>query len=648
MTYRILISPAVLPIALVLALPLTVSAAERPEKLIETPMYEKAVAEGKLPPVQDRIPAVPAVVGFTQSDELAGRHGGTLKLLMGRKKDTRQMVVYGYGRLIGYDKKFNLVPDILEKFEFEDGRILTFHLRKGHKWSDGQPFTSEDFRYYFEDVATNKLVANESLPLAMLVEGRPPAFEILDEQTVRYTWHKPNPFILPRLAGARPIYLYRPAHYLKKFHLKYTSKQVLDGLIKKHRKRNWTAMHYVVGQQYKNENPDLPSLQPWVLTTRPPAKRFNFERNPYYHRVDLNGRQLPYIDRVKINVTSSKLIALKAGAGDSDLQSRGLSFSNYTLLKGSEKKFGYSTKLWRTGKGARWALYPNLNFKDPEWRRLFRTAAFRQALALAVDRHEINQVFYYGLARPSNNSVLPESSFFDPAIAKRFVQYDPATANKMLDGLGLDKRNGDGIRLLPSGKIMELTVVFSTEQSEPADIMELVSDTWRKIGIKVNSKPLHREIMRNRIFSGAVQMAMWSGLENGIPGPETSPKEFAPMSQQQLQWPMWGQYQETRGKSGEQIDMTVPKKLFELNARWRTMRDTASRAGIWREMIDLHSKNVFSIGIISGVPQVILANKRLKNVPEKAVYNWDPGAHFGIYRPDTFWFTGTDKKKKLN
>ncbi|MCS5599194.1 MAG: ABC transporter substrate-binding protein [Rhodospirillales bacterium] len=618
--------------------PSTSMTTERPGIFLETPMFEAAVAAGKLPPVKKRLPEEPFLLKTGQQGFQPGKHGGSLKLLMGRKKDTRQLVVYGYARLVGYDKNFNFLPDILKKFEVKHGRIFTLHLRKGHRWSDGHPFTSEDFRYYFEDVATNKKIANESLPQVMLVEGKPPLFEVLDKHTVRYTWHKPNPFILPRLAGARPIYLYRPAHYLKKFHIKYTPLRALEALAKKAKKRNWLALHYIVGQQYKNVNPELPSLQPWVLVTKPPAKRFNFLRNPYYHRVDMNGRQLPYINDVKVNVTSSKLIPIKAGSGETDLQSRGLNFTNYTLLKKSEKKFGYSTKLWRTAKGARWAIYPNLNFRDMEWRKLFRNVNFRRALSIAIDRHEINQVFYYGLARETNNSVLRESPLFDEKFANRWSQFDLNTANQMLDDLGLVKRNSKGFRLLPNGQPMELTVVFSTEEDEPSDILELVSDTWSQIGIKVLSKPLHREVMRNRIFSGNVQMSIWSGLENGIPNASSSPAELAPTSQQQLQWPMWGQYLETGGKSGQAIDMKVPQKLFELKDAWREARSEGDRIKIWHEMLDTYTSNVFSIGIIASVPQVVLVNNSLQNVPDKAIYNWDPGAHFGIYRPCTFWF----------
>jgi len=613
--------------------------------LIETPMFEADVTAGKLPKVGDRLPQNPSVVDMKEMGLENGRHGGALKVLMGRKKDTRQMVVYGYARLVGYDKKFNLKPDILAKIEVEEGRIFTFHLRRGHRWSDGHPFTAEDFRYYFEDVAREKEVRNESLPIAMVVDGEMPKFEVLDSHTVRYSWTKPNPFFLPRLAGARPMFIYRPAHYLKRYHQKFGDPAFIDAEIKKAKKRNWVALHYVVSRQYKNVNPDLPSLQPWVLATRPPAKRFVFRRNPYFHRVDTAGRQLPYIDEVKMNVTNSKLIPIKTGSGESDLQARGLNFSSITALKQSEAQFGYSTLLWRTAKGARWALFPNLNAKDPMWQKLMRDVRFRRALSLGINRHEINQVIFYGLAREANNTVLPESPLYHPVYAKRWAKFDLKRANKLLDEIGLTEKNPAGYRLLPDGNPLEITIVFSTEESEPADVLELVRDSWRRIGVKLFPKPMQRDVLRNRVFSGLVKMSMWSGIENGIPAPEFSPKELAPTSQHQLQWPRWGQFMETRGKSGVPVDMPLAKKLLILNDQWALAVNRDQKVKIWSEMLEIYTDQMYSIGIVSSVPQVIVTNSRLRNVPKLAVYNWDPGAHFGIYRPDVFWFGAGGKRQ---
>ena len=186
-------------------------------QFIETPSLAEEVSAGRLPPVEHRLPAQPSVVRLDGDGLAPGRHGGELRLLMGRAKDVRLMVVYGYARLVGYDPDYRLAPDLLAGMDVEEGRVFTLRLRPGHRWSDGRPFTSEDFRYYWEDIATNESLAPFGPPRAYLVEGEPPRFEVLDEHTVRYTWARPNPFFLPALAGARPEPLYAPAHYLGRF-----------------------------------------------------------------------------------------------------------------------------------------------------------------------------------------------------------------------------------------------------------------------------------------------------------------------------------------------------------------------------------------------------------------------------------------------
>src|SRR5688572_31088532 len=187
---------------------------------VEAPMLRLDVSTGNLPPLEKRLPQQPLVVntGFP------GQHGGALHSLVGRSRDTRLLVVYGYARLVGYDRNLELVPDILESFEAQEGRIFTLRLRKGHRWSDGHPFTTEDFRYYWEDVANNKELAPAGPPSDMLVDGTPPKFEVLSETVVRYTWQKPNPNFLPRQAGAAPLFLYRPAAYPNPLDTKYSEK----------------------------------------------------------------------------------------------------------------------------------------------------------------------------------------------------------------------------------------------------------------------------------------------------------------------------------------------------------------------------------------------------------------------------------------
>jgi peptide/nickel transport system substrate-binding protein len=603
---------------------------------IEPPSLAAQVKARRLPPVDKRLPEKPLVLSLGAAGSVPGRHGGTLNTLAGRSRDTRLFTIYGYARLVGYDRQLNIVPDILESLEVQEGRVFTLRLRTGHRWSDGQPFTTEDFRYYWEDVANNRELSPSGPPRDMLVDGQPPKFEVLDETTVRYTWTKPNPHFLPRLAGAAPLFIFRPAHYLKQFHKKYSA-AVREAEASGTATRRWSAVHNRMDNLYEGDNPDLPTLQPWHNTTRPPADRFVAVRNPYFHRVDERGRQLPYIDRFVLTIADPKLIPAKAGAGDADLQARDLNFNNYTFLKQGEKQNGYRTLLWRPGRGSHVALFPNLNANDPVWRKLLRDVRFRRALSLAIDRSLVNQVLYFGLAIEGNNTVLEASPLYKEEYRTDWARYDRKGANKLLDELGL-KRGVDGVRKLPDGRPLEIIVETAGESTEQTDVLELIRETWREVGIRLYSKPSQREAFRNRIFAGETIMSVWSGLENGLPTPETAPEELAPTSQLQLQWPKFGQYYETGGKTGEAPDIPEVRELAELYKRWAVATTTEERAQIWHRMLEIHAEEQYVIGVVAGVPQPVVARDRLMNVPAQGFYNWDPGAFFGIYHPDTFWF----------
>ena len=616
----------------VLAILLSPSAPARAE-LQETPSLAAEVAGGALPPVSSRVPSEPALAEL----ETIGRPGGELRMLMASPKDTRLMVVYGYARLVAYTPALAIVPDMLEGMDVEGGRVFTLHLRAGHKWSDGQPFTAEDFRYWFEDVAENKQLSSAGLPAALLPNRQPPKFEVLDERTVRYSWPIPNPLFLPALAGPDPLFIYRPAHYLKQFHVKYADKEALDALVKKVGVRNWSALHNKYDVMYRNDNPDMPSLEPWILKTSLPADRIVFERNPYYYRVDGAGHQLPYIDRVVFNIANSRIIAAKTGAGESDLQARYLSFDDYTFLKANEAANGYKVLLWRTGPGSQLALYPNLNVDDEEWRRLMRDVRFRRALSLATDRHEINQAIYFGLAIEGQNTVLPESPLYRPEYRSAWASFDVNEANRLLDMIGLD-RASDGLRHLSDGRPLDIVVEDSGEASDKSDVLELIRDSWRQLGIRLFSRPSQLTLFRRRVFSGQTLMSLDKGIENGLATPQMSPWELAPTSQQQLEWPKWGQYAETNRTAGEAPDLPDVTRLKELYDSWLGGATSDQHAQVWHEMLRIWADQVFSIGLVAGVQQPVVVNAQLRNVPTDGMYNWDPGAHFGLYKPDGFWF----------
>jgi peptide/nickel transport system substrate-binding protein len=605
----------------------------------EVPYWSQEVASGELPPVTERIPEIPLVVDLEAKGRTFGTQGGTLRTLVSRSKDVRQMVNYGYSRLVIYDRNYDLVPDILRAVDIEDDRRFTLHLRPGHRWSDGAPFTSADFEYWWKHVVNNEDITPTGPPAFMNVAGQWGTVSFPDPLTVVFEWPVPNPAFLPLLAQATPPFIYRPAHYLKQFHEDFADPDVLAKAIRKERVNSWAALHNRLDNPEKFDNPDLPTLQPWTNVSDSDNSRQIFIRNPYYHRIDARGVQLPYIDTVEMSIVGAGLVAAKANAGEVDLQARGLDFPDIAMLrKGERDGSNYDTYLWSNGAASQIAIYPNLNFRDPVWRDIMRDPRFRHALSLGIDRHIINRTLYFGLGLEGGMTVLPQSPLFEESDLDAWADMDIDRANALLDDMGLTERTPAGLRKLPDGRPMEFIIETAGERQEEESALAIVTDTWRELGIRLIMRPLDRDILRNRLYAGQTMAAVWFGWDNGIPGPGTSPDYLAPTSQDFFAWPMWGQYYQTMGDSGEPPDLAPAKRLMELSEEWNLTQDRAERIAIWHEMLAIHAEQQYGIGILSQAPQPVVVSKRLNNVPREAIWAYEPGAHFGIHRIDEFYF----------
>jgi peptide/nickel transport system substrate-binding protein len=592
-----------------------------PALAAEPPLLADLVASGKLPPEAERLPALPRTTILDEhTQRTLGKRGGTINMLMARQKDIRMITVYGYARLVGYDRDLRLQADILLRYE------------------------TEDFRYQWQDVLTHPVMNRGGLSPALYAGGELPRFEVIDPLTVRYTWNAPNPLFLPALAGARPLDIFCASAYLKQFHADYADPKILAEAVAKEKVKSWKSLQIRKARSYRPENPDLPTLQPWRNTTKPPSSQFVFERNPYYHKVDQTGAQLPYIDRLIVNIAESSIIAAKTGSGEADLQQRYLRFEDYTFLKAGEKNNDYTVRLWTAGKGSALAFYPNLNTADPVWRAVLRDVRLRRALSLGLDRHQVNQVLFIGLAKESANTVLPGSPLYRDELGKAYAQYDPDGANALLDEMGLQRTRPGGLRLLPDGRPMELIVESTGESSMEADAMELVRDDWAKLGVKLFTRTSQRDIFRSRVAAGSTIMSVWAGVDNGAPTPDHSPAAFAPTDPYQLQWPSWGSHTSTRGKAGEAIDDPAAARLVTLYEKWLAAEDEPLKRAIWDEILDIHAEQVFAIGVVTATLEPVIVSNRLRNVPESGISSFDPFAYFGVYEMDAFWLTDAGKE----
>lgn len=622
--------------AVALAAPAQATGA-RPE-LQETLYLQHRVEAEDIPGIEDRVPLEPLIVDLAERGRTLGKQGGEIRTFIGRAKDIRYMVVYGYARLVGYDETFKLKADILKAVEVEEGRIFTLRLRRGHKWSNGDPFTAEDFRYWWEDIANNAELAPGGPPELMIVNGKVPTFEVIDEVTVRFTWEAPNPRFLPALAAARPPFIYRPSTFLKKYHAGFADPERLAERVAKGKQKSWASLHNKIDNMYKFDNPKLPTLQPWVNTDKKNNTRYRLQRNPFYHRIDSAGVQLPYIDTVEMTIAAGGLIPAKVNRGEADMQVRGIGFSDAAVLKRGEKEGGYTTYLWSSGTGSDIALYPNQTVSDPVWRELMRDVRFRRALSLAISRKALNKSLYYGMAMEAAVAALPASPFYSEGQLKSYAVYNPERANELLDEIGLTARDADGMRLLPDGRRMVLIVENAGERTEETDALELIAEMWRDVGVDMTFRSLDRDILRNKASSGQSMMPVWMGWNNGVPTPDASPKALAPVDQTNFSWPKWGQYFQTGGGAGDAPETPEAKRLLALFEEWSLASSESEKAAIWEEMLEIHADQVFAIGLISAAPQPVVFSARMRNVTKEGVFTWEPAAHLGAYRIDELYY----------
>lgn len=582
-------------------------------KFNEAPMLAELVKQGKLPPVEQRLPKNPLVV--TPVEEI-GQYGGIWHRTWKGLSDEWGIHKICHEHLVMTDKGgTKILPNIAESWKVsKDGKIYTFKLREGTRWSDGTPLTTEDVRFWYEDIIMNKELFPVP-PRILTAGGKPLEIEIIDKYNFRVKFAEPYPLFLITLAKEGGKYtFFAPSHYLKQFHPKYTPKEKIDQLVKEAGLQNWTQLFEMKGSGTKAylQNSELPVLWPWRAVSKPTIPVMVLERNPYYFKIDPAGNQLPYIDKIhQILVENDQMTAMKILAGEIDFQARGVG-ADYTLLMENREKGGYRVVIWK-GSGNWPVLYLNQNVKDPILRKIFEDRRFRIALSLAINREEINEITARGLSKPRQASLVKGLPGYDPEWEKAYAEYDPKRANEILDRIGLNKRDKDGYRLRPDGKTLSLTISFMGGPGETVDALEMVKKYWENIGIKVALNPLERSLYTVRRDSGDYEVGVWS-YDDVNPLASTENTQLLG-----VEWaPLYRLWYFSRGKQGEEPKGDI-KRLYELWDKALSTVDEKQRERYFKEIINLHKKNIWMIGTIGeGIVPVPVKNN-FRNVPEGIV-----------------------------
>ena len=625
--------------------------AKLPKTLQEAPQLAALVKAGKLPPVAERVGQDPLVIKPLRE---IGKYGGTWRAGFTGPADFWNgfRCCSGPDHLMFWDYTGDKVlPNLARGLEMQDGgRTWLLQLRRGMKWSDGKPFTADDFVFWFEDVYRNKdLIPTPSA--AMAINGKQGTIEKVDTYTVRYKFPEPY-FMLPdvlagstdlagQMFGYRGMGGFAPAHYMKQFHPKYAGAAELDRKVKDAKFDSWVRMFLA-----KNDwamNPDLPVLSAWKTVTPINTPTWTLERNPYSVFVDTAGNQLPYIDRVVLTLAENlEVLNLRAVAGEYDYASRHVDLGKLPVFLENQQKGGYKVYLDPGDYGGDMIIKFNLNYDaDPEIGKWFNTADFRRALALGIDRDQINETFWLGTGTPS--SVVPaDGNKYNPGpqYRKMWATLDVKKANEMLDKLGLSKKDGEGYRLRADGKgrlrieIMTLGGQFI----QYTQIAEMIREQWKKIGIDLTVQEVERSLALKRTAANEQQLGAWNndGSEHLFTFPlHVFPFELAAVASSGPLYVKWFHSAGAQGKEPE-------PRMKELMEKWKKAFGVPEkeRIQLGKEVWKIAAEEVYIIGVIGMGPAsmgVRVVKNNMGNIPSRQ-YNSPDGKTPGISRPATFFY----------
>jgi peptide/nickel transport system permease protein len=620
----------------------------------EAPVLAELVREGRLPPVAERVGPEPVVM---EGVDGVGRYGGTWYRLVNSITDFSTI----YWRMSGSSlvrwspQGYPLVPHIAKSWEISpDYRVFTFSLRQGMRWSDGHPVTSDDIAYWYE----NEVRYFNPQPRFLRAGGTLGRVEKVDELRVRFVFDQPNPLFLERLATTGMNYEdytdhIVPAHYLRKYHPALGDQELIRTAMAALKLSSAVAVykrmkHYL--------NPAHPRLWPWVLRTYQPTSTQIFVRNPYYYVVDTRGKQLPYLDRLVMDVKTNNLIAVSAANGEPSMQERHLRYEDHIMLLGGAAPNGYEVYHWKSSTQSLFTLFPNLNrYVDPTRPEtklkhdLLNEARFRQALSLAINRRDIIRAEFNDLTEPAQIAPPPESPYHNARLYHSFTDYDPARAGRLLDELGLTGRDSEGYRTFPDGSRM--TWVLNMTDYTAQGPAQFVADDWAAVGVRALLRNRARRLFEQEKLTYEHDFTVWTGESEFYPLVEA--RNFVPTYFESFFAPGYGTWYQYGGlhddPAARRPNAIEPPVGHPLRRAMELLEDAnrqpleAVRIARFNEIQEIAADNVWTISICSPPPQLVVVKNGFRNVPKVSLFgaNVQSPANTGI--ETYFWDQPTNE-----
>lgn len=585
----------------------------------QSPMLDAAVAAGDLPPVADRLPDSPLVV--TPIEEI-GTYGGTINLEgVGTSLGADILHVSSPETLLGFDLDGKtVVQSLAESWDYsEDSTVLAVHLREGVRWSDGDPFDADDLLFWYEHVALNEELS-PAVPGWLKVGGETLVMEKLDDTTVRYQFAITAPWFAnlrstAYSSSAQGMAFY-PAHYMQQFHPAFTDAGDLEKMAKEAGFENWVQLFKSKANYHWAfpTEPDLPTVGSFMLESES-VDTLHGTRNPYYWKVDPDGQQLPYIDRLTITLASNNEVYVgKVASGEIDYAQWVVGNDNYPLYAQNLKQNNQEIRLWDHSLQNRVMFFFNLTHPDPVLREIFRDVRFRRAMSLAIDREEIVDVVHIGFGEPRQAAGSSTMTYYNPELDRAYAEHDPDTANSLLDEMGLIDRDADGYRLRPDGKRLSIVLEFWAAGPILTDSAELSSTHWKEVGVEVILRATEIGALSQRGAANEVEMSLvWHGITDAsfygsvppiLVSPSTSWVSFAPL---------WGKWIAADGADGERPPDEILNNV-EIHAQIATTTTREQLAELQEKLLRSQADNLWYIGTAANEAFAVF-RANLVNVP---------------------------------
>ncbi len=589
----------------------------------QAPMLDAAVQAGTLPPVEQRLPENPRVLEPVES---VGKYGGTWRSGMVGGSDRNWLFrIAGYEPLLAWDREWSgkVVPNLAEEVTSnDDATEFTIKLRKGLKWSDGQPFGSDDIGFFVNDIAGNAELL-PSPPDWMVSGGEIGKFTKIDDNSFTISFKESYGLFPQRLASVYGVQISMMAkHYCSQFHPAY-NKDGLDALIKEAGAQSWTelfikkcAVDTEANERW--QNPDRPTMEPWVI--KQPyiggATLVTLERNPYYHKVDTAGNQLPYIDDLRISVNADvQTLVLKVVNGEIDYQDRHINsnanravFIDAAETSQTHLVDGPNADMNTT------VISFNLTHKDPVKREIFNNKDFRIGLSYAIDRAAIIDAAFVGQGEPWQAAPRKESPFYNERLAKQYTEYDLAKANEYLDK-AYPQKDGDGYRLGPDGKRITFNVMVIPALGDFLDSTQLVIQYWQAVGVDAKVQTVDRTLFYERKDNNDHDAAVFLG-SGGMADALFEPTFYFPFWNESLFAVPWGVWYNSAGASGEEPPAEV-KRQMDIYREIKKYADPAKQKELMGQLLDISADQFYAIGISTPGPLYSVVKNNMHNVYER-------------------------------